>query len=280
CSSDLVYNLEKYLPKCIDSILNQTFTNFELILVNDGSTDLSGEICEKYAKEDSRIKVLHKKNGGVASARNVGLEIAKGNYIGFVDNDDFINKYMFEKLYENAVHYSADIVVCDYLEVTDEQSCKPMQQDMNYKVEHYTNTEALNQLYTTNNVTFVVPWNKLYKRHLFKGIKYKHGSINDDETVAHKLLYESKKTTYIQVKLYYYVHRKGSQMNSTFHIKRFDAVYALKEREVFFRKIKESQLHEKALKHYMEEFFWYYYMAKTNLKDVDKELKELKHTFN
>lgn len=276
-----VYNLEKYLPKCIDSILNQTFTNFELILVNDGSTDLSGEICEKYAKEDSRIKVLHKKNGGVASARNVGLEIAKGNYIGFVDNDDFINKYMFEKLYENAVHYSADIVVCDYLEVTDEQSCKPMQQDMNYKVEHYTNTEALNQLYTTNNVTFVVPWNKLYKRHLFKGIKYKVGNSNDDETIAHKLLYYSVRVTYIRTGLYYYIQRKGSQMDSNvFHIKKFDAVYAFKDREVFFRKINERELHQKALLQYMERFFLYYYMAKKSLTEVNKELKELKYTFD
>src|SRR5690625_1367019 len=112
-----VYNLEDYLHKCIDSILAQTFTNFELILVNDGSTDRSSEICEEYASIDHRIRVIHKKNGGVASSRNAGLEVAKGEYIGFVDNDDYINEYMFETLYNNARTYSSDILFCDYLYV-------------------------------------------------------------------------------------------------------------------------------------------------------------------
>lgn len=277
-----VYNLEDYLHKCIDSILAQTFTNFELILVNDGSTDRSGEICEEYASIDHRIRVIHKKNGGVASSRNAGLEVAKGEYIGFVDNDDYINEYMFETLYNNARTYSSDIVVCDYLNVDEDrpQDIKAFIAD--YQIQHYNNIDALNQLYTNNNVTFVVPWNKLYKKHLFENIKYKVGSINDDENIAHEILYHSHKTTYIQLGLYYYVQRIGSQMDSSasFHIKKLDAVYAFSDREVFFRKIKEKELHEKALKQYMERFFRYYYMAKTNLLNIDQELKLLKRTFD
>src|SRR5690625_786495 len=277
-----VYNLERYLPKCIDSILAQTFTNFELILVNDESTDASGEICEKYASIDHRIKVIHKKNGGVASSRNAGLEVAKGQYIGFVDKDDYINEYMFETLYNNAKTYSSDIVVCDYLNTyeDDPQDIKAFTVD--YRIQHYNNIEALNQLYTTNNVTFVVPWNKLYRRCLFENIKYKVGSINDDETVIHDLLYYSDKVTYIQTGLYYYLQRKGSQMdlNIPFDIRRFDLVYAKKMREIFFKKKKEQDLHQKALTDYMESFFWNYYIAKDNLKDMDKELKKLKYTFN
>lgn len=274
-----IYNLDYLLSKCVDSILAQTFTNFELILVNDGSTDNSGEMCEKYAEADSRVKVIHKENGGVASSRNAGLKVAQGKYIGFVDNDDFVNKFMFETLYNHAILHSSDIVICDFQEVDEGQSL-PKEYSSDYKIQQFNNIEALNQLYTPKNVTFVVPWNKLYKRYLFNEIQYKHGNINDDETVAHKLLYYSQKITYIKTRLYYYVQRKGSQMDSSFSIKRFDAIYALKDREVFFRKVKEKDLHQKALKHYMERFFWYNYMAKTYLQNVDHELKDLKRTFD
>ena len=101
-----VYNVEKYLKRCIDSILNQSFTDFELILVDDGSTDNSGEIIDEYAIKDERIKVIHKENGGLSSARNVGIEYSKGNYIAFVDSDDYINKNMYKILYKNAIKYN------------------------------------------------------------------------------------------------------------------------------------------------------------------------------
>lgn len=277
-----VYNLEEYLPKCVDSILGQTFTNFELILVNDGSTDNSGELCDAYARIDSRVKVIHKENGGVASSRNAGLVIAEGNYIGFVDNDDYINEHMFEILYKNAKHYSSDIVVCDYVNVYEDHPTEIQTSDVNDEAQHYNNIEALHQLYTDNNVTFVVPWNKLYRKDLFDDIKYKVGSINDDENIVHELLYHSHKITYIQAGLYYYVQRSGSQMdsNASFHVKKLDAVYAFSDREKFFREAKEKELHKKALKQYMERFFRYYYMAKSNLSNVDQELKLLKYTFD
>ncbi|WP_165767903.1 glycosyltransferase family 2 protein [Virgibacillus indicus] len=274
-----VYNLEYLLLKCVDSILSQTFTNFELILVNDGSTDNSGEVCDEYAKLDSRVKVIHKENGGVASSRNAGLDAAKGKYIGFVDNDDYINEFMFETLYNNIIAHSSDMAVCDFQKVDEVQCVDTKNADSHYKIQHFNTKEALNQLYTPNYLTFVCPWNKLYKSDLFDEIRYEN-SINDDETVAHKLLYISKKVTYIYTTLYYYVQREESQTNSTFHINRLDAVYALKAREVFFREKGESELHQKALKHYMEKFFWYYYLAKSNLEDIDRELKDLKRTFD
>ncbi|MGP4106328.1 glycosyltransferase family 2 protein [Virgibacillus sp. L01] len=276
-----IYNLEHLLQKCVDSILTQTFVDFELILVDDGSTDRSGELCDEYANRDNRVKVIHKKNGGVASSRNAGLEIAAGNYIGFVDNDDYINKYMFERLYNKAIVHSSDIVVCDYKNVDETELLDPETINTDYKVQHFNNIEALNYIYINKNKpTFIYPWNKLYKRDLFENIKYEDGNIYDDETVAHKLLYRSDKITYIHIELYYYVKRKGSMVNSPFHIKKFDRIYALKNREVFFREKKEFELQQKALMHYMETFFWYYYLAKSNLDGVDKELKELKCTFD
>ncbi len=276
-----IYNLESYIPQCIDSILSQSFTNFELILVNDGSTDNSGELCDEYARLDSRVRVIHKENGGIASSRNAGLEVARGEYIGFVDNDDYINKYMFEELFNNAIKHSSDTVVCDYLKVEEDQFIDTEVFNSDYSLQNFSNKEALHFIYKNmEKDTFIYPWNKLYKRYLFDEIKYEHGNIYDDETIAHKLLYRSNKVTYIQSELYYYVKRKGSQINSPFSTKKFGRVYALKGREEFFRNKKESELHQKALKHYMEVFFWYYYMAKTNLTDVNKELKMLKRTFD
>ncbi|SFD66849.1 Glycosyltransferase involved in cell wall bisynthesis [Lentibacillus persicus] len=275
-----VYNLERLLPRCVDSILAQTFTDFELILVNDGSSDGTGKLCNAYARADNRVKVVHKENGGVASARNAGLNIAKGRYIGFADNDDLLNQYMFEVLYDIAVAHSSDIVICNYVEVDEDASCDTKTYEDNYQVRHFDHIEALHQLYTANYITFVVPWNKLYKRYLFDNIRFEEGNINDDETVAHKLFYQSGKTTFVQTGLYYYIQRKGSLMHSPFKVNQLDAVYALKQREVFFRKKKERTLHQKALKHYMEKFFWYYFLAKSSSQETETALKKLKRTFN
>lgn len=112
-----VYNVEKYLNRCLDSILNQTFTDFELILVDDGSTDNSGIICDEYKTKDNRIKVIHKENGGLSSARNAGLDIARGRYIGFVDSDDFISKDMYQILYNEAEKNKADMIMCEFKKV-------------------------------------------------------------------------------------------------------------------------------------------------------------------
>ena len=107
-----IYNVEKYLPKCIDSIINQTLENIEIILVNDGSTDSCAEIIESYANKDNRIKVIHKKNGGQSSARNMGLDIAKGEYIGFVDSDDWLHYDMYENMYKSIKKVNSDLCVC------------------------------------------------------------------------------------------------------------------------------------------------------------------------
>lgn len=188
---------------------------------------------------------------------------------------------MYETLYSHAIEYSSDIVVCDYLHVEEGQYLDTEKLDQKYSVHHFNNIEALNQIYTpVPTPTFIYPWNKLFKRELYNDIKYETGNLFDDETVAHKLLYKSKKVTYIKTNLYYYVKRIGSMVNSPFHIKKFGRVYALKEREVFFRNKKEVDLQQKALKHYMDTFFWYYFMAKTNLEGVDTDLKKLKRTFD
>lgn len=166
-----VYNVEKYLERCLDSILSQSFNAFELILVNDGSTDNSYKICEKYSYNDKRIKLINKENGGLSSARNAGIEASQGEYIGFIDSDDYIDKFMYEILYNYAEKNKSDIVICKYKKV---DANFGMNENLNYNVEeiNYSNFQALNQLYEENNIEFVVMWNKLYKRSLFDNIKF------------------------------------------------------------------------------------------------------------
>ena len=134
-----VYNVEEYIHRCIDSILAQTFTDFELILVNDGSHDQCGKICDEYAENDSRIKVIHKKNGGLSDARNAGLEIAQGEYIGFVDSDDYIEHDMYEKLIEACKEYNSKLAMCGRYKVLGEE-LKPM---FSLKVTKYGKVEKL-----------------------------------------------------------------------------------------------------------------------------------------
>ncbi|MEH7388528.1 glycosyltransferase, partial [Bacillus sp. JJ1521] len=286
-----IYKVELYLRKCVDSILNQTFTDFELILVNDGSPDNCGKLCDEYAMSDSRVMVIHKENGGLSSARNAGIKIAKGKYIGFVDSDDYINKKMYEILYNNAELHQSDVVVCDVIKVevdlsNDLEQCL----DSDYDVQNFTNIEALNQLYSPNENVFdpmgkggerwIFAVNKLYKKNLFQSLKYQEGVIYEDELIVHRIYYQSTMVTSVSAKLYYYVQRPDSIVYSPFSIKKFDRVFALKERADFFKSISQKNLHEKAFKCYLEVLIWYYFVAKSNLSDVGKELKKLKKTLN
>ncbi|PFH85602.1 glycosyltransferase [Bacillus sp. AFS088145] len=274
-----VYKVEPYLKKCINSILAQTFKDFELILVNDGSPDCCGEICDDFALSDRRIKVIHKENGGLSSARNAGLKIAQGKFIAFVDSDDLIHFKMYEILHSYALKYSSEIVMCDYLEVSEGEGINSKEPTIRYKEEHYTNIEALNELYGENGVKFVVVWNKLYKRSLFDNLAFEEDRIHEDEFIAHKLLYRSSKVTYLPIQLHFYLQRINSITQSSFNIKHLDFIKAYKERVDFFESIKQFDLQKKAEYCYIPLFFRYYYKAKNEVPNSNKELKKLKSEF-
>lgn len=275
-----VYKVEKYLQKCVDSILNQTFKEFELILVNDGSTDRCIDICNKYSREDNRIKVIHKENGGLSSARNAGIEVAKGKYIAFVDSDDYINRNMYKILYENAIKTDADISMCNFKYVYEKDYVNINEDIKNDNYLIFNNIEALNQLYTSDNVQFVVAWNKLYKRNLFTHLRYDEGRIHEDEFIIHKLLYKNKKIVYTDLPLYYYFQRQGSITQCDFNLKKLDAVDAFKERVEFFRDKKLKHLEIIAQLQYISLFFKSYYKAKNELSNCNEKLKKLKKDYN
>ncbi|MFC4620086.1 glycosyltransferase family 2 protein [Camelliibacillus cellulosilyticus] len=284
-----IYKVAPYLRKCVDSILAQTLRHIEIILVDDGSPDQCGAICDDYAKRDSRVRVIHKQNGGQSSARNAGLDLASGDYIGFVDGDDYIHERMYEQLYALAEKYDSDIVVCKLSEVAqhDEKEQKDVHE---MTIKHYSNLEALKQLYQPINGAFdgmgrlgkdwVYPVNKLYRKHLFKSLRFEKGRIYEDEFMIHRILYQCKRITTVSAHLYFYIQRPGSTINSPFSAKKFDRVYALKERADFFKTIDEKWLYHHAMRTYMEVFFWYFFKAKSVGIKEKMALKNLKKTMN
>ncbi len=205
-----VYNVEKYLERCILSIINQSYSNIEIIIVNDGSTDGSEDIINKYKKEDSRIKSIYQENGGLSSARNTGIDCCNGEYIMFVDSDDYIHANMTKTLYTNMIENDADISVCDFYWDYDD---KIIQETNTNECHFYTGDEVIFQL-RDNNLITVVAWNKLYKKELWDDLRYPNGRIHEDEYVIHKLLEKCKGIVYTNDKLYYYI-KRGESISST-----------------------------------------------------------------
>ena len=221
-----VYNVEKYLERCIDSILNQTFKDIEIILIDDGSTDKSGLICDMYAKKDERIIVIHKVNGGQSEARNLGIEMAKGEFIGFVDGDDEIESDMYDVLYNIVIENNADISTGRTLLIKDGNELK---QELTNKIRIYSNKEAIEVTYN-GGLSGYSPCNKLYKHSLFEKNKFPKGRIYEDASVLYKLYMNSKKIVFIDKYIYTYIRREGSTTNSPFSEKRFDIVDMFNEK--------------------------------------------------
>lgn len=270
-----VYNVEKYLSECIESILNQTFKDFELILVDDGSKDSSGYICDDYARKDSRINVIHKKNGGLSDARNVGIKASKGEYLGFVDSDDCIEREMFQKLYEAIEKYEADISICSFGLINDEGKVGEIFFDYENEAiispilaqEKYFEGYAQSMLYT-------VAWNKLYKKSLFDNIAYPVGKLHEDEFTTFRLLYKSERIVYIPYCGYLYRCRNESIMDQ-FNAKRFDLFDSYIYKLQFFKKIGSSDLWIKLFKktlHMLEEY--QYRQKKSGQKELNILVKQ------
>lgn len=240
-----IYKVEAYLEKCIQSIQNQTYKEVEIILVDDGSPDGCGKICDAYAEEDARIKVIHKENGGLSDARNKGLDIAVGDYILFVDSDDYIHPQMVEILLTNLQYTDADMVVCGFKQVwekdevvfpefTSNAVAEGIKGEAGKTVEVFRGQDVMNNLQYKNLLT-VVAWNKLYKAELFQEIRYPKGRIHEDEFLTHHILHLCKKTAYIKEELYYYLQRSDSIMGEVKYIGVRDGWIAYEERLAFLR---------------------------------------------
>lgn len=222
-----IYNVEQYLEDCLESILSQTFTNFELILVNDGSTDNCGEICDNYEKKDSRVKVIHKENGGVSSARNMGIDAAKGKYIGFIDPDDTIERNMYELLLNSMTKYKADIVICPYKMINSiigSTSVSSIWNQCNTPLsKKYIEAEIIpNILKTSKYYSLLSCCNKLYIREVFDNCRFDEAKNHgEDARLNLILLTQVNKLVFINQALYNYKIRNRTSLTQTYNVNLF-----------------------------------------------------------
>lgn len=227
-----VYKVEPYLRRCVDSILAQTFANLELILVDDGSPDNCGAICDEYAQKDSRVHVIHQANGGPSAARNAGIDWVFANsdseWLNFVDSDDWVHPQMLERLYHAVLEHNVKVSVCGY-EKTDGEI-------------HWTNTDAVQarlwpveQFYVEHNVNATVAWGKLYARACFADIRYPVGKIHEDEYVTYRILFQFEQVAVLDMPMYaYFVNLEGIT-KSNWTISGLDGLKAREEKIAFFR---------------------------------------------
>lgn len=202
-----VYNVEKYLHECIESVIYQDYTNLDIVLIDDGSVDRSGFICDKYANIDERISVIHKKNGGLSAARNAGIEIAKGRYICFVDGDDFIAKDYISSMYKGIVRHKTKIASCGYCRVYENGK---KEQINHQNIDMVYMGEIAQKFLNITGYFNVSACNKMFEKNLFNEIKFPEGKNSEDCFIMYKLLDKSGSIYYNSKNKYYYRQRNGS----------------------------------------------------------------------
>lgn len=267
-----VYNVEKYLAESIDSVLNQSYENFELILVDDGSTDGSSKICDEYKNKDQRIIVIHKKNGGLSSARNAGIDICKGNYIFFIDSDDTIPFNALELLWNKIRETESDLCVGNFYHGDTKEVEK-------LPLECMSGKKALENIYNYNGC-FIVAWNKLYDKKIFDNLRYPLGKIHEDDFIAHIILHKASKVAFVNEAIYNYRVIQGSIMNSKMKIGHLDSIEAFVLRIIFCKKnsyVKTKEITEYKL---WQEINRKYFLISSNKITEKKRLSQLKSLFN
>lgn len=271
-----VYKVERFLVRCIDSILRQTYSNLDIILVDDGSPDRCGIICDEYGKLDRRIRVFHKANGGLAQARNVGISQAEGEYIAFVDSDDFIHERYIERLYQMCEDYNVPISQCGFARVAGEQEDSPKSVESEYEVMLYESRDILKMLYKPGNINVDVAWNKLYRRDLFQYALFPEGRVYEDFATTYKLFYAAGRIAVTNEPLYYYYMSENSITRRGFYPKKLDYILTYEERLEFFRNHEEGEIYRNTLYSYYFALIRFYYICRKNCKEMKDRQKEFR----
>ena len=204
-----VYKVEKYLEKCLQSVIHQTYQNLQIIIIDDGSPDNCGKICDQYAKLDSRIEVIHKENQGLSAARNLGISKAKGKYIGFVDSDDWISEHMYEHMHQIITEKKADVCICNFYNVIENEN---KIKNANKGIQEYNKLQILKEVLLDKKIQSYA-WNKLYKRELFNEVQYPVGKKYEDIGTTFYVLEQCDKIVVTGEPEYYYFNRADSIVN-------------------------------------------------------------------
>ncbi len=266
-----VYQVEKYLDRCVASVVNQTYTNLEIILVDDGSLDNCPAICDAWKERDPRIKVIHQQNGGLSVARNEGLKIATGEFIGFVDSDDWIEPEMVEILLSNMQATEADIAVCDYLRES-EDSPETIQQPESPAVTRYTAEEALRLLLSDKHYLRTIVWNKLYRRHLLENIFFPEGKIYEDNIWTPQIIGRSKLIITIDLPLYHYLLRPESLSHDVHNMyRRFMDKAEMVEQKIQYIHEHYPNLEDLAIAEYQSLCYFNYKQVSLKYRHLDSD---------
>lgn len=262
------YGTEKYLEKCVDSILSQTFTDYELLLVDDGSPKEGKSLCDRMALKSGKIHVIHKDNGGLSDARNTGLKAAAGRYIGFVDSDDYLAPEMYSRLYESISSYEADVSICGYLRVCKDSGRKAYLP----KKEILNGREMLQKLSLREPEPYITAWNKLYRRELFDSAEFTIGKWNEDVFLFCPLFWQCKKIVCIDEPLYYYVYRQESITGQKKNLKQTDHAEAFYTCFLF---AEQKGLHE-LLPSLEKQIFGKLTLAYYSVSDIEKKSGQMR----
>jgi glycosyltransferase involved in cell wall biosynthesis len=241
-----IYNVELYLKRCVDSIVEQSYANIEIILVDDGATDNSPDICDSYAKTDYRIRVVHKENGGLSSARNAGINIMNGEYVLFIDSDDYIEKDMISKLYLVAQEKNADIVTCQFIKVFDDGHHEYYTDNKNMKT--WTGEQSLVQMFYPGGIGWSA-CNKMYRAALFKNVRYVEGVYWEDMATTYKLYEKCNVVVETPYRLYFYYIRNSGITGKKSTKRAHDAILITEELAAYYA-INHPQIQEVPLAFY------------------------------
>ena len=264
-----IYKVEKYLDCCIQSIVNQTYRNLEIILVEDGSPDGCADICDMWAEKDSRIKVIHKENGGLSEARNVGLKISTGEYISFVDSDDRIEPDFLKQLYGGITAYNADVAECAVSYV--DENGHFLRHRNAAQIPEMGKLEALRRLVLEEGIYQTV-WNKLYSRKAIEGIFFEVGKFHEDEFWTYRVFDKIEKLTVVQEFLYNYLQRSSSIIGAGYNIRRLDGLEARYLRMIALQKYEAlAGLTQQTL---IMDCLWHYQSASQALIGEEKRIAQ------
>lgn len=230
-----VYNVEAYLPKCLDSLINQTLQEIEIICIDDGSTDNSGTILDQYAAKDKRVRVVHQENKGLADARNKALDLVRTEWLTFVDSDDYIDIEMLEKMLQIIQEKQADICICNCT-LPDIGYQGVSHHKFNMRDEVITGYQVLKYMNLPKSWPWVTAWNKLYRTELFLNLRYPSGVQHEDQFLAHHVFARAKRVVSISDAFYYLQYRENSITNSEYNVRQLDYMDALYDRIQFYQK--------------------------------------------
>ncbi len=246
-----VHNVAPFLERCVKSLIGQSYRKLEIILIDDGSNDCSGEICEQFRKKDERVKVLHQNYYGVSDARNKGLALASGEYIVFLDSDDEAHTDYVKRLFDTLLTYELDIAQCCLLRIRHDEPVN--KRELTGEINIFSGLEMQYKIFERNRFFSMCLCGKLFKRVLFDGLEFPVGRINEDESLIYLLMYRSHRVGIVDEYLYYYHYNEKSITEQRYNIHRLDAFYMLEEKFAFYQQQELKELADKTAREYFSQ---------------------------